>query len=81
MENEIMNVMNEDNVTMEDMGIEGVGLGAGAAMLIGVGLAVAIGAGVKLGKKLYAVIKAKKELHKPDHEVEVDDEDIEEITK
>lgn len=78
--NEIMNyeeieVVNDEVVASEDQGI-----GTGVAMLIGAGVAVAVGAGVKLVKNLIAKHKAKKKLRKPDSEITVEDEDLEEIT-
>lgn len=77
--NEIMNFENidmTDDVIMEG---EGSGISTGGAMLIGAGLTLAIGAGIKLAKKGIAWLKARKEVHKPDHEVVVDDEDIERV--
>lgn len=77
--NEIMNY--EDIEVMDDVVVadDDTGIGAGVAMLLGAGLTLAVGAGVKLGKKLYAGYKAKKEIHKPDHEIEVEPEDVVEI--
>ena len=77
--NEIMNY--GENEVMDDVIVEdgGSGIGTGVAMLIGAGLACAVGAGVKLVKNLVVKHKAKKELRKPDKEVEVDPEDVEEI--
>lgn len=77
--NEIM--INEEVEVMDNniVADEGSGIGTGMAMLIGAGLAFAVGGAVKLGKKLIAKAKAKKELKKPDREVLVDDEDLEEI--
>ena len=77
--NEIM--YNEDLEVMDDNVVENEnsGIGTGVAMLIGAGLTFAVGAGVKLGKKLYASYKAKKEVHKPDGVVEVEDEDVVEV--
>lgn len=77
--NEIMNY--EENEVMDEVIVEdgGSGIGTGVAMLIGAGLACAVGAGVKLVKNLVVKHKAKKELRKPDKEVEVDPEDVEEI--
>lgn len=77
--NEIM--INEDIEVMDDTIVaeDGSGIGTGMAMLIGAGLAFAVGGAVKLGKKLYAKAKAKKELKKPEKEVLVEDEDLEEI--
>ena len=77
--NEIMNY--EDIEVMDDVIVEDgkTGIGTGVAMLIGAGLTLAVGAGVKLVKKLVAKHKAKKELHVPDHEIEVDDEDLADV--
>lgn len=77
--NELMNV--EEIEVMDDVVVaeEKSGIGTGAAMLIGAGLTLAVSAGVKLVKKGIAAYKAKKEIRKPDHEVLVEDEDIEEI--
>lgn len=77
--NEIM--MIEDNEVMDNeiVADEGSGIGTGMAMLIGAGLAFAVGGAVKLGKKLIAKAKAKKELKQPDKEVLVEDKDLEEI--
>lgn len=82
MENNEM-IMNEEFDIMDDvvMDDEATGIGAGVAMLIGAGLTLAVGAGVKLGKKLYAGYKAKKELRQPDKEIEVDPEDVAEIAE
>ena len=82
MDNEIMNIeeveVMDDEVMVEN---EGSGIGTMVAMAIGAGLTLAVGAGVKLGKKLYAGYKAKKEFRKPDHDVIVDEEAIEEVAK
>lgn len=77
--NEIMNY--EDIEVVEDVIVEdgNSGIGTGVAMAIGAGLAIAVGAGVKLVKKCIAKRKAKKELHRPDTEIECDPEDVEEI--
>ena len=77
--NELMNM--EEIEVMDDVVVaeEKTGISTGAAMLIGAGLTVAVSAAVKLVKKGIAAYKAKKEIHKPDHEVLVEDEDIEEI--
>lgn len=77
--NEIMNyeetdVMNDDVVVNE-----GTGIGTGVAMLIGAGLTLAAGAAVKLGKKAVAAYKAKKELRKPDKEIIVEADQVEEV--
>ena len=77
--NEIMNFEEVEFVNDEVAVEERHGVGTGAAMLIGAGLALAVSAGVKLGKKVAAKIRAKRALHKPDHEILVEDEDIEEI--
>ena len=74
--NEIMNyedveVMDTDIEVCEDSGI-----GTGIAMLIGAGIAAAIGGGVVLAKKGWAKLKAKKELKKPEKEVQVDESDL-----
>ena len=77
--NEIMNfeaVDMSDDMIMEG---EGTGISTGGAMLIGAGLTLAIGAGIKLAKKGWAYLKAKKELKQPDHEVVVEDQDIERV--
>jgi hypothetical protein len=84
MENEIMNIeteVMESEFDTFDMENEESGISTGAAMLIGAGLTLATTAIVKLGKKLWAKHKAKKELRQPDEgqNVEVTDEQIEEI--
>lgn len=63
MENEIMNYEEAmgNEVETYEMESEHSGLSTGVAMLIGAGLTAASVAAVKLGKKLYAKIKAKKE--------------------
>lgn len=78
MENNEVMVMDEiiDETVVAD---GGKSLGTGTAILIGLGVAAAIGAGVALSKKVGAWIRAKKELRKPDREVEVDDEDLENV--
>lgn len=78
MENNEIIVMDEiiDETVVAD---GGKSLGTGTAILIGIGVAAAIGAGVALGKKVSAWIKAKKELRKPDRDVVVEDEDLEEV--
>lgn len=86
MENEIMNVETEvmepefDTFETEN---ENSGIGTGAAMLIGAGLTLATTAIVKLGKKLWANHKAKKELRQPaeDEVVEPTEEQIMEVAK
>lgn len=86
MEDEIMNTEDEvmdTEIATAEAESEETGIGTGVAMLIGAGLTLAVGAAVKVGKKLYAKYKAKKELRKPndDDAVEVTDEDIENVTK
>ena len=78
--NEIMNYDNIEivNDTVETSG--STGIGTGVAMAIGAGVTLAVGAGIKLVKKLVANAKAKKELHKPDRDIEVDDEDLIDVT-
>lgn len=77
--NEIM--INEEVEVMDNhiVADDGNGIGTGMAMLIGAGLAFAVGGVVKAGKWAYGKIKAKKKLKKPDKEVLVDDEVLEEI--
>lgn len=77
--NEIM--INEEIEVMDDRIVadDGTGIGTGMAMLIGAGLAFAVGGAVKAGKWAYSKIKAKKELKKPDKEILVEEEDLEEI--
>lgn len=85
MENEVMNYEEEmiPEVETYEMESEGSGLSTGVAMLIGAGLTIAATAAVKLGKKVYAAYKAKKELRLIDEDdtVEVTDEDIMNVTK
>lgn len=80
MENEIMNY-EEIEMNDEIMEDEGTGIGTGVAMLIGAGLTLAVGAGVKLGKKLYAGYKEKKALRKPDKEIIVEPDQVEEVVE
>ena len=77
--NEIMNY--EENEVMDEVIVadEGAGIGTGLAMLIGAGIACAVGAGVTLVKKGIKWAKEKKALKKPDHEIEVDPEDVEDV--
>lgn len=78
--NEIMNY--EEIEVMDDVmdvGDENTGVGTGIAMLIGAGLTLAVGAGVKLGKDLYAKYKAKKVIHVPDHDIQVEPEEVEAV--
>lgn len=66
--NEIMNC--EEFGVMEDEVVAdgNTGIGTGVAMLIGAGLTLAVGAGIKLGKKVFAAIKAKKEAKAGEHD-------------
>lgn len=84
MENEYMNeeVM-ETEVETEEVETERTGISTGKVLLIGAGLAVATAAAVKFGKSVYAKVKAKRALRKPneDDDIEVTDEDIEDITE
>lgn len=77
MENNEM-IMNEEIETMDDvvMAEEGTGMGTGLAMLLGAGLTLAVGAGINLAKKGIAAWKTRRELKKPDHEIEVDPEEV-----
>ena len=77
--NEIMNY--EEIEVMDDgvMASEGSGISTGVAMLIGAGLTFAVGAGVKLAKKGIAKLKEYKETKKPDKEIQVDPEKVEEV--
>lgn len=86
MENEVMNCEEELNPEVEayEMESEGSGLSAGVAMLIGAGLTAASVAAVKLGKKLYAKVKAKKEAedYADEHDFVVpSDEEIDDVIK
>ena len=75
--NEIMN--NEEIEVMDEPIVaEGDNRSTGAAMLIGAGLAFAVGAGVKLGKKAVATIKAKVAAKKHEAESEIEPDDSEE---
>lgn len=75
---EIMNY--EEIEVMDDVveAEENAGIGTGVAMLIGAGLTFAIGAGVKLGKKAIAAIKAKKEAKKADDVADDESEESDE---
>lgn len=75
MENEIMDYEEEvmdPEVEIDETETERSGMGTGAAMLLGAGLTIATGAVIKLGKKLYAACKAKKEQRKA-HEEDLED--------
>ena len=78
--NEIMNEMiNEELDEVMDVAAEANG-GLNkviVGVIVGVA-ALAIGAGIKYGGE---AIKDKKALHKPDHEVTVEQEDIEAVTE
>lgn len=85
MENEIMDYEEEvmdPEVETTDVESEETGMGTGVAMLIGAGLTAAVVAAVKLGKKAFAKIKAKKELEAADESdfVQADDE-VQDATK
>ena len=80
MENEIMNYEEVEVIEDEVVADEKSGMGTGKALLIGAGVAIAAGAIVKSAKNLWAKYKAKKELRKPDTEIEITDEEIAEIT-
>lgn len=80
MENEIMNEeIMETEVDTCDVDETESGISTGLAMLIGAGLTAASVAAVKLGKKVFASIKAKKARKETDEEdfVDVTDEEIE----
>ena len=86
MENEIMNY--EEEVMVPEIEAfegeeKGSGIGTVIAMAVGAGLTIATTAAVKLGKKLWADHKAKKELRKPqeDEVVEPTDEQIMEVAQ
>ena len=80
MENNEM-IMNEEMDIMDDviMEEENSSLPTALAMAIGAGLTLAVGAGVGLAKKGIAAWKARKELKKPDHEIEVDPDEVVEL--
>lgn len=76
MENEIMNV----EEVMDDVVTESKpGIGTGKAMLIGAGVVLAVTAGIKLGKKAIAAIKAKKEAKKAAEDQNCEAECFEEV--
>ena len=84
MENtEIMNEMiNEELNEVMDIAAEANGGLNKVVVGVIVGVAaLAIGAGIKYGGKVVKAIKNKKSLRKPDHEVTVEQEDIEVVTK
>lgn len=84
MENEIMNYDEVMDNEVEATETENSGMSTGAAMLVGAGLTLATAAVVKLGKKLCAKIRAKKEKEEEvdEHDfVEVTDEEVKNVTK
>lgn len=86
MENKIMNFENEvmeNDYEVCETETERSGIGTGVAMLIGAGIAAAGVAAVGVGKKVWAKIKAKKELKLvgEDEFVEVTDEQVKRIAK
>lgn len=86
MENENMDYENEvmdPEVETTEVDSEETGMSTGMAMLIGAGLTVAVTAAIKLGKKVVAKFKAKKELEAADEEnfAIPDDENNQDITK
>lgn len=79
---ENIEIMNEGIEAMVDEVVADntTGMSTGVAMLLGAGLTFAIGVGVKLGKKAYAALKAKKEgPRRPDKEITVEPEDVEAV--
>ena len=81
--NEIMNEMiNEELNEVMDVAVEANdGLNKViVGVIVGVA-ALAIGAGIKYGGKVVKAIKDKRALRKPDHEVTVEEEDIEAVTE
>lgn len=81
--NEIMNEMiNEELNEVMDIAAEANGGLNKVVVGVIVGVAaLAIGAGIKYGGKVVKAIKDKKALYKPDHEVTVEQEDIEAVTE
>lgn len=75
-------IMNDEEMVQDEYPEteERSGLGTGAGMLIGAGLTLAVTAAVKLGKKAYTKIKAKKEVHMTEEGIEPTDEQIHEVT-
>lgn len=71
MENENMNYYEENEIAEVETDTDETkssGMSTGVAMLIGTGLTIATGGLIKLGKKLYAAHKAKKESKKSEEE-------------
>lgn len=85
-DNEMMSYeeMNPEVETVETES-EDSGIGTGLAIAIGAGLTLAVTAAVKIGKKAYAKIKAKKEAEEgvvDEHDFVVpSEEDINKVTK
>lgn len=81
--NEIMNEMiNEELDEVMDVAADANGGLNKVVVGVIVGVAaLAVCAGIKYGGKVVKAIKDKKALHKPDHEVTVEQEDIEVVTK
>lgn len=77
--NEIMNYEEGTEMMEEVVADSKPGLSTGGKLLVGTGVFLAITAGYKLVKKAWAARKAKKELHQPDYDVYVDEEDVEEV--
>ena len=75
-------IMNEEvefeneTVVVEE---EPAGIGTGAAIAIGAGVIAAVGAAVAFGKKAIEAWKSKREVQKPDKEIEVDPEVVEAV--
>jgi uncharacterized membrane protein YebE (DUF533 family) len=81
---ENIEIMNEGMDTMfeEVVGDEVVAMAPGMGKYAKGGLILAaVAAGAVLAKKAYDAYKAKKELREPDHEIEVEPEDIEAVVK
>lgn len=77
--NEIMNEGME--IIEEVVADKAPGMNPGVAMLIGAGLTLAVGAGIKLVKKGIAALKAKKEAAEQHDFVDIDDEEVQSVTK
>lgn len=80
--NEIMEmdeVMDVEVIDMEPN--DRSGLSTGGAIAVGVVLTAAAAGVVKLGKWAWGKYKTHKELRKPDYDVEVSDEDIEDVVE
>lgn len=86
MNEEIMNYeeeMMDNEIACVEAEPEGSGISTGAAIAIGAGIAVAVTAVVKLGKKLIAKHRTKKELKAAEEHdfVDLTDEEVEEFKK